>query len=63
MQGLIIRAPWIDMILAGTKTWEMRTAPCPHLGRIGLIRKGTGLIVGVANVVASLPERQHETGM
>jgi len=25
------------------------------LGRIGLIRKGTGLIVGVADVVASLP--------
>jgi hypothetical protein len=43
------------MILAGTKTWEMRTAPCPHMGRIGLIRQGTGLIVGIADVVASLP--------
>ena len=54
MQGLIIRAPWIDMILAGTKTWEMRTSPCPWTGCIGLIRKGTGLVVGVADVVASL---------
>ena len=43
------------MILAGTKTWEMRTGPCSYAGRIGLIRKGTGLVVGVADVVASLP--------
>lgn len=55
MHGLIIREPWIGCILDGTKTWEMRTAPAPRRGRVALIRKGTGLIVGTAEIVDSLP--------
>jgi hypothetical protein len=55
MHGLIIREPWIGYILDGTKTWEMRTSPAPRRGRIGLIRKGTGLVVGTAEIVDSLP--------
>jgi hypothetical protein len=54
MQGLIIRSPWIDKIIAGEKTWEMRTRPTAYRGRVGLIRKGTGHIVGVADIVDSL---------
>lgn len=55
MHGLIIREPWIGYILVGTKTWEMRTAPTKRRGRIALIRKGTGLVVGTAEIVESLP--------
>jgi predicted nucleotidyltransferase len=55
MKALIIRDPWIGLILAGRKTWELRTAPTKVRGRIGLIRKGTGLIVGIADLVDSLP--------
>ena len=55
MKALIIRDPWIDLILAGRKTWELRTSPTNVRGRIGLIRKGTGLIVGVGDLVDSLP--------
>lgn len=55
MHGLIVREPWIGYILEGTKTWEMRTSPAPRRGRIGLIRKGTGLVVGTAKIVDSLP--------
>jgi len=55
LSGLIIREPWIDYILAGTKTWEMRTAPTKRRGRIALIRKGTGLVVGIAEIVENLP--------
>lgn len=55
MHGLIIREPWIGYILDGTKTWEMRTAPAPRRGRVALIRKGTGLVVGTAEIVDSLP--------
>ena len=54
MHALIIREPWIGYILAGTKTWEMRTRPTKLRGRIGLIRKGTGLVVGVAEIVDCL---------
>jgi hypothetical protein len=55
MKALIIREPWITHILAGRKTWEMRTAPTKVRGRIGLIRKGSGMVIGIAELVDSLP--------
>jgi len=55
MNGLIIREPWITRILSGTKTWEMRTTLTAYRGRIGLIRKGTGMVIGTANIIDSLP--------
>ena len=39
LQGLVIDEPWIGMLLAGKKTWEMRSAPTSKRGTIGLIRK------------------------
>ncbi|MEH2560154.1 hypothetical protein V1286_007683 [Bradyrhizobium algeriense] len=54
MKGLIIDEPWISLILAGEKIWEMRKTACHHRGRIALIRKGSGQVVGIANVVGSL---------
>jgi hypothetical protein len=54
MKGLIIDEPWIGLILRGEKIWEMRKTACHHRGRVGLIRKGSGQVVGVADVVASL---------
>jgi ASCH domain len=55
MKGLIIDEPWIGLILLGNKTWEMRKTACHHRGRIALIRKGSGRIVGTADVIDSLP--------
>lgn len=52
--ALIIDEPWIDYILRGEKTWEMRAQPTHKRGRIGLIRKGSGTIVGEATVVDCL---------
>src|SRR5690606_33530902 len=43
------------MILRGEKTWEMRKTANHDRGIIGLIRKGSGHVVGVANLVDSLP--------
>ncbi len=54
MKGLIIDEPWIGLILQGKKTWEMRKTACHHRGRIALIRKGSGRIVGTADVIDSL---------
>jgi hypothetical protein len=56
MKGLIIREPWIGMILDGSKTWELRTQRTTMRGEIALIRKGTGQIVGVADLIDSLPQ-------
>lgn len=53
--ALIIREPWIGLILDGRKTWEMRSHATTKRGVIGLIRQGSGLIVGTARIVDSLP--------
>lgn len=52
-KALIIDEPWLSKILSGEKTWELRTTHCHKRGWVGLIRKGSGLIVGIANVVGS----------
>lgn len=54
-KGLIIDSPYIEDILAGLKTWEMRTRATKIRGRIALIKKGSGLVVGIASLVDSLP--------
>jgi hypothetical protein len=56
MKGLVVREPWIGMILDGSKTWELRTQPTTMRGEIALIRKGTGQIAGVADLIDSLPQ-------
>lgn len=55
-RGLVVDEPWISKILAGTKTWEMRSKPTRIRGRIGLIRKGSGQVVGVASIIGNGPE-------
>ncbi|WP_340583950.1 ASCH domain-containing protein [Brucella pseudintermedia] len=50
-KGLVIREPWIDLLLSGKKTWEMRGQRPSYRGWIGLIRKGSGRVSGVARLV------------
>jgi hypothetical protein len=50
MKGLLIKEPWITLILEGKKTWEIRGANTKTRGRIALIRSGSGLIVGTAEL-------------
>jgi hypothetical protein len=42
-------------VLAGRKIWEMRKTACRLRGRIALIRKGSGQVVGTAEVIGTLP--------
>lgn len=46
MKGLIIKEPWIDMILEGEKTWEIRGSNTKIRGTIALIKSGTGMVYG-----------------
>jgi hypothetical protein len=55
MKALIVDEPWINAILRGEKTWEMRKTGCKPRGPIALIRKGSGHVVGVAEVTDCLP--------
>jgi hypothetical protein len=47
-RALIVRQPWVDLILSGQKTWEMRSRKTNVVGSVGIIEQGTGLIVGRA---------------
>lgn len=50
-KGLFIKPRWIELILAGRKTWEMRSMNTAHRGWFGLIGSGTGRVWGVANLI------------
>ena len=50
-KGLMIRSPWIEKILEGQKTWEIRGYNTDIRGTIALIRSGSGLICGFADIV------------
>lgn len=51
MKGLLIRQPWINMILARRKTWEVRGSMTSVRGQIALIQAGSGMVVGVCDLV------------
>ena len=55
MKALIVDEPWITAILSGQKTWEMRKGVCKIRGPVALIRKGSGHVVGVAEVTDCRP--------
>ena len=54
MKALIIKQPWIDYILEGKKTWEIRGCNTKVRGKIELIQSGSGLIVGSCEIVDSI---------
>lgn len=54
MKGLIIKSPWIDYILSGEKTWEIRGSNTSIRGEIYLIKSGTGHIYGKADLINSM---------
>ena len=60
MRGLIVRTPWVDYLLDGTKTWEIRGSATSIRGRIALIRGGSGLVVGAIDLVDCLPLTRDE---
>ncbi len=51
MKGLLIKKPWIDYILSGQKTWEIRGGNTHIRGEIELIQSGSGLVVGKCKLV------------
>ena len=60
MKALIIKKPWIDYILAGEKTWEIRGSATHIRGKILLIQSKTKTIVGEANLTGCIELTPHE---
>jgi hypothetical protein len=54
LSGLVIDEPWVSMITSGEKTWEMRSGNTLAQGRIALIRKGWGTVLGMADLIGTL---------
>lgn len=57
-KALIVAQPWVDKIFSDDpdeiKDWEMRTSGTKIRGDIGIIEKGTGLIVGITTLIDSI---------
>lgn len=53
MKGLIIKPHWADLILAGVKTWEIRSSNTNIRGTVAIIKSGTGKIFGTVELVES----------
>lgn len=60
-RALIMHKSWLSLIFDGFKDWEMRSANTNVRGEIGLIEKGSGLVLGKANLVDSfaVPRRDY----
>lgn len=52
--GLVIKSPHIDRILAGEKTWELRSRNTQIRGPIALIKSGSGVVSGFAEITDSI---------
>jgi len=70
LSAIPIRTPYIDEILTGTKTWEIRSKNTKKLGPVALIRSGSGTVVAtakIANVIELTPSlarsNAHRMGM
>jgi hypothetical protein len=53
VKGLIVKQPWLDLILGGLKPWEIRGSDTKIRGRICLIESGSGEIKGTAELTDS----------
>ena len=71
LRALLIRHPWIDMILDSEKTWEIRGSRTSFRETIGLIASRSGTVIGVCDLVdciGPLTDRElrvnaHKAGM
>jgi len=60
MRALVVRSPWIERILDGNKTWEIRGSRTKVRESVGLIRSGSSTVVGVCDVVDCVPILTNE---
>jgi ASCH domain len=51
LRALLIRHPWIDMILTRTKVWEIRGSRTSFRETIALIASRSGTVIGVCDLV------------
>ena len=50
LSAIPIRSPYVEQILDGTKTWEIRSRSTKKIGPVALIKSGSGTVVGTATL-------------
>src|SRR5713101_7849322 len=50
LKGIVVRQPYVDWILDGRKTWEIRGSATTIRGPVALIQGGSGTIVGTCRL-------------
>ena len=51
LRALLIRRPYINFILDGKKTWEIRGSRTAIRGTIALVQSGSGTVIGLCELV------------
>ncbi len=51
MKGLIVKSPWIELILEGKKIWEIRGSNTNIRGPVALIKSGSGKVFGKVDII------------
>ena len=59
-RGLKVRKPWLDQILSGSKTIEIRGGASPHLGKVLLVEVKSKRIRGSVDIMKSRPLTAEE---
>ena len=49
--ALVVKKPWIDYLLNGSKTWEVRGSATKRRGWIHLAESGSGKLIGGAKLI------------
>jgi hypothetical protein len=60
-RALLVREPYVSLLLTRRKRWELRGLPTKIRGRIGLIRSGSGLVVGECEIADCIGPLNLET--
>jgi len=51
MKALLVKKPWIDLILDGRKAWKLRGSSTRIRGEIALLESGSGTVVGTCEMM------------
>ena len=60
-QALFVKSPWWEMILGGTKTWELRSSRVHKRGRFYLAASGKNQLVGEFSLVRCIPVGKRDS--
>lgn len=60
-RALMVREPYVSMLLTHRKRWELRGLPTKIRGRIALIRSGSGLVIGECQITDCIGPIDFET--